>query len=131
MDGAFTSSAAKDRTRTPDVRHGISMKFPDVWPIGIGAPCIGCTEKHLAFRVPLFEEVPIHGATPPDTYPAVHTTTGAISSLGVGVVSMVGGALGGAAWVAARRFRSEEETAAIVKANLPSSQKDNPNAEGR
>jgi hydrogenase small subunit len=119
----------------PDTHAGCSTRhfneIPDVWPIGIGAPCIGCTEKHLAFRVPLFQQVPIHHATPPDTYPPVHTSTGSISTVGVGIVSVIAGALGGAAWVGGRRFRSEEETAATIKANLQSSQKDNPNTEGR
>ena len=26
----------------------------DCWPIGIGAPCVGCTEKDIAFTVPIF-----------------------------------------------------------------------------
>ena len=40
----------------------------DAWPIGIGAPCVGCTEQKIAFRVPMFQTVPIHNATPPDFY---------------------------------------------------------------
>jgi len=35
-------------------------EIPDVWPIGIGAPCIGCTEKSVAFKVPMFEVVKLH-----------------------------------------------------------------------
>ena len=27
------------------------------WPIGIGHPCVGCTEREIAFRVPLFETI--------------------------------------------------------------------------
>jgi len=102
-----------------------------VWPIGIGVPCIGCTEKHIAFRVPLFDLVPIHDATPPDTYPSVHTSTGFISAPGVGMVGVIGGALGGAAWVAARRFRSSEEEAGVIEALLEKPDKDNRDREGR
>lgn len=119
----------------PDTHAGCSTRhfneIPDVWPIGIGAPCIGCTEKHLAFRVPLFDTVPIHDATPPDTYPPIHTHTGSISASGAGLVGVVGGALGGAAWVAARRFTSSEEAAAIIEANCEKLHKDDPHVEGR
>jgi hydrogenase small subunit len=38
----------------PDTHAGCSTRhfneIPDVWPIGIGAPCIGCTEKSVAFQ---------------------------------------------------------------------------------
>ncbi|HEY0463766.1 MAG TPA: hydrogenase small subunit, partial [Polyangiaceae bacterium] len=53
----------------------------DAWPIGIGAPCVGCTEQHLAFRKPMFELVQIHRATPPETYPPIHAPQGAIDPL--------------------------------------------------
>jgi hydrogenase small subunit len=118
----------------PDTHAGCSTRhfneIPDVWPIGIGAPCIGCTEKHLAFRVPLFQTVPIHDATPPDTYPPVHVSTGSVSPAGAGLVGVIGGALGGAAWVAARRFRSSEEEAAVIEANGGNSPRDDRGAEG-
>ena len=29
---------------------------PDLWPIGIGAPCFGCTMKSVGFNKPLFQE---------------------------------------------------------------------------
>ncbi|HTP85426.1 MAG TPA: hypothetical protein VMJ34_00690, partial [Bryobacteraceae bacterium] len=116
----------------PDTHAGCSTRhfneIPDVWPIGIGVPCIGCTEKHLAFRVPLFDTVPIHDATPPDTYPPVHTPTSSISAAGTGMVGVIGGALGGAAWVAAKRLRSSEEEAAIVEAQFDKPHKDKPDA---
>jgi hydrogenase small subunit len=119
----------------PDTHAGCSTRhfneIPDVWPIGIGATCIGCTEKSIAFRIPLFETVPIHEATPPDTYPPVSTSIGSVSATGVGVVGIIGGALGGAAWVAGRRFCSEKEQAAINEANLKNTQDDNPKPEAR
>jgi hydrogenase small subunit len=119
----------------PDTHAGCSTRhfneLPDVWPIGIGAPCIGCTEKHLAFRVPLFQEVPIHHATPPDTYPPVQVHTGSVSAEGVGVVTLIAGALGGAAWVAKRRFVSSEEEAAIIIDSIQKSRDGNPRQEGR
>ena len=46
----------------PETHAGCSTRhFNDVvdaWPIGIGAPCVGCTEKALAFNVPMFDRVP-------------------------------------------------------------------------
>jgi hypothetical protein len=82
--------------------------------------------------MPLFDLVPIHAATPPDTYPPVQTSTGSISVSGVGMVGLIGGALGGAAWVASRRFTSSEEAAAIVEANSQqTSQNGDPNVEDR
>lgn len=119
----------------PDTHAGCSTRhfneIPDVWPIGIGAPCIGCTEKHLAFRMPLFDLVPIHNATPPDTYPPVQSSTGSISIAGASLVGVIGGALGGAAWVAASRFTSSHEAAARLAADIQKAQKDNPKVEGR
>jgi len=49
----------------------------------------------------------------------------------VAVVGVIGGALGGAAWVAAKRFRSSEEEAAIIEARHENSHRDRPDAEGR
>ena len=43
----------------------------DAWPIGIGAPCFGCTERTVAFKMPYRDKAPIHAPTPPSTYPDV------------------------------------------------------------
>lgn len=102
----------------PDTHAGCSTRhfneIPDVWPIGVGAPCIGCTEKHLAFRVPQFETIPIHHATPADTYPDVQSNQGSIGPLATGIVGMVSGAVGGVAWMARKKFKSSEEYAAPI-----------------
>jgi hydrogenase small subunit len=34
-------------------------EVPGAWPIGIGHPCVGCTEQEIAFRIPLHTTVPI------------------------------------------------------------------------
>jgi len=44
---------------------------------------------------------------------------------------VIGGALGGAAWVAARRFRSSEEEAAVIEARFRKSDQDRPDVGGR
>ena len=93
----------------PETHAGCSTRhfneIPDVWPIGIGAPCIGCTEKHIAFRMPMFQVVQIHtAATPPDTYAPINAPHGIISPLATGLVGLAAGALAGAGYVASRKF---------------------------
>jgi hydrogenase small subunit len=77
---------------------------PDAWPIGIGHPCVGCTEQSLAFRVPIHDTVDIARPTPPDTYPPIHAQQGSVSAIGAGVAGVVGGALLGAGWMASKKL---------------------------
>ena len=65
----------------------------DAWPIGLGAPCFGCTEQKLGFRVPFHATVDIERPTPPDTYPAIHEKQGSIAPLATGLVGAIGGAI--------------------------------------
>jgi len=84
----------------PGTYANCSLKhFCDVdgaWPIGIGAPCAGCTEQDLLFRVPLFQTIDIERPTPPDTYPpiaAAHTgPSGAAIGFGSALVGLAVGA---------------------------------------
>ena len=85
---------------------------PDVWPIGIGAPCVGCTEKSIAFNVPIFQQASVHNITPPETYPPVNLAQGSRANLATGVAGVIAGAAIGATWAAAQRFKSSEESAA-------------------
>ncbi len=77
---------------------------PDVWPIGIGAPCVGCTEKDIAFRVPIFQTVEVHGVTPPDAYPLVNMPIGGVGITAAALAGAVVGGLGGAALMASKRL---------------------------
>ena len=95
----------------PDTHAGCSTRhfneIPDVWPIGIGAPCIGCTEKSIAFRVPMFQVVQIHTtAEPPSTYAPIIAPQGKVSPMATGLVGLAAGALAGAGYVASRKFSS-------------------------
>ncbi len=76
----------------------------DAWPIGIGHPCFGCTEQTLGFRVSQFTTVDIDRALPPATYPPVHAPQGRISPVATGLAGLVGGALLGAGFAAARKL---------------------------
>jgi len=87
-------------------------EVPGVWPIGIGAPCLGCTERDVVWRLATFDTVPIHQATPPDTYPPIYSAAGQIKVGAAALVGAIAGAVGGATWVSAQRFQSSNEAAA-------------------
>src|SRR5271166_5821493 len=84
-------------------------EMPGVWPIGIGAPCLGCTEKNVVWKMATVETVPIHLATPPDTYPPIYSGAGQIKIGAAVLVGAIAGAVGGASWVASQRFKSSQE----------------------
>jgi hydrogenase small subunit len=78
------------------------------WPIGIGHPCVGCTEQNLAFRVPIHDTVDIERPTPPDTYPPIHGDHGGVNTAAVAVGgALVGGAIG-ATLAKSRKLDAEE-----------------------
>ena len=79
----------------------------DAWPIGIGHPCFGCTEKSLAFRAPLHSTVDIERPTPPDTYPPIGAQHGGISPLATGVAGAIVGAGLAAGVMASRKMGAE------------------------
>jgi hydrogenase small subunit len=82
-------------------------EIPGIWPIGIGAPCFGCTEKGVVWQMATFETVPIHSVTPPDTYAPICAATGAYKAGAAALVGGVVGAIGGAALVASRQLPKE------------------------
>ncbi len=92
----------------PETHAGCSTRHfnevVDAWPIGIGAPCVGCTEKHVAFRKPMFELAAIDRAVPPTTYPPVNAPQGSIDPRATGAVGLVAGAVAGATYIASRRL---------------------------
>ena len=81
----------------------------DCWPIGIGAPCVGCTEKEIAFTVPIFTTVDIERPRGPDTYPPIFADHKGISPVATGVAGLVGGALLGAGVMAAKKLSTTDE----------------------
>jgi hydrogenase small subunit len=84
----------------------------DAWPIGIGAPCFGCTEKAVGFRIPAYTPMDPHTFTPPDTYAPIAGTAGKFGAAAAGLVGIAAGALGGAAWAASQKLQSSEEVVA-------------------
>ncbi|SNS71261.1 hydrogenase small subunit [Granulicella rosea] len=98
----------------PDTHAGCSTRhfneIPDVWPIGIGAPCIGCTEKAVAFKVPMFQVVQLHTiAAPPTSFAPITTTRGTISPLATGLVGLGVGVLATGGYVASRQFSKKQD----------------------
>ncbi len=85
--------------------------IPNAWPIGIGAPCIGCTEKSAAFRIPLFQVVDIHGVTPPEALPSVELPAQKSQTAAAVVIGAMAGATATAAVVAARHLPGGEKPA--------------------
>ena len=79
----------------------------DAWPIGVGAPCFGCTEQFVGYTIPAFQTVPISTATPPATYPSVEAPQGVVQAAATGAAGLAGGILLGAGYVAARKFSTK------------------------
>jgi hydrogenase small subunit len=79
------------------------------WPIGLGHPCVGCTEQRVAFRVPLHTTVTIERPGPPDTYPPIQPAGGGVSPLATGVAGALLGGLAGAGYVASRKLSQSDE----------------------
>jgi hydrogenase small subunit len=99
-------------------------EIPGVWPIGTGIPCLGCTEKNVVWKMGSFETVPIHRATPPETYPPIYSTAGGLKVGAAALVGAIAGAVSGAAWVASQRFQSSTEAGvARVAADIAHAEK--------
>jgi hydrogenase small subunit len=113
----------------PITRAGCSTRhfneIPDVWPIGIGAPCVGCTERNVAFRMPMFDKAPILHPTPPDTFPPIAAPQGSIDPVATALVGVAVGAIGGATYMAAKRFSPRPDDESIPRGDAAP-----PSAEG-
>jgi len=84
-------------------------EIPDLWPIGIGAPCFGCTMKSVGFNKPLFQEA----ALPPNYVPPVDEVKGSRSPISPGWAGVVGlatgAAIGGALMASKKLGQGESE----------------------
>jgi len=83
----------------------------DAWPIGLGHPCFGCTEKNVAFTMPMLKPAEIVRPTPPATYAPVTAPQGYIAPVATGLGGLlVGGFLAGG-WVAGKKIDEKEAAA--------------------
>jgi len=86
-------------------------EVPGAWPIGIGHPCVGCTEQKLAFRVPIHTTVDIDRPAPPDTYPPIQPDHGGVSPVVTAVGGAAVGAILGAAFMTSKKLEPGDEPA--------------------
>jgi hydrogenase small subunit len=82
----------------------------DCWPIGLGHPCVGCTEQQIAFRVAMHDTVAIDRPRPPDTYAPVRAQQGVVSPVATGLAGLVGGALLGAGYGVSKKLGSGDDS---------------------
>jgi len=70
------------------------------WPVGIGHPCFGCTEKGVGFGTSLYTLANVKGLTPPvffsEAFPNTPGVSGGIKSMAMGASGLVVGAAGAA-----------------------------------
>ncbi len=87
------------------------------WPIGIGHPCVGCTEQGIMFgkplagqanTIPISANLPIEKPTAPMAYPGTKEPQGGISYAAVGVAGLAIGAAAGAMAVASKKLAKED-----------------------
>lgn len=73
-----------------------AIGFGDVgqgsWPVGIGHPCFGCTEKGVGFTKPIHALAELETVTPPTAFPEVGATLG--GGITPGAAAVVAGTAG-------------------------------------
>jgi len=86
-------------------------EMPGAWPIGIGHPCVGCTEQGIVFNVPINQNLPIEKPTAPMAYPGIQPEHGVVGSspVAVGLGSAVVGALVGAGVMASKKMAAADK----------------------
>jgi hydrogenase small subunit len=96
-------------------------EVPGAWPIGIGHPCVGCTEQGIMFGatsdhpkgVSIVTNLPIAKPTAPMAYPSVNPQHGILgngaTTLAVGVAGLAVGALVGAGVATTKKLTAESE----------------------
>ncbi|CDI03911.1 hydrogenase 2, small subunit [Candidatus Competibacter denitrificans Run_A_D11] len=84
-----------------------SIGFGDVgegnWPVGIGHPCFGCTEKGIGFTKPIHALATVQTYAPPTAFPAVGSPKG--EGMTPGAAAVLGGVAGLAVGAGAMALR--------------------------
>jgi len=83
-------------------------EVPNSWPVGIGHPCYGCTEKEIAFRVPLSATIDVEHPTAPGNYPPIKAEQSRTSVGAAAVAGLVVGALAGGAAVLSKKLSVDQ-----------------------
>jgi hydrogenase small subunit len=90
-------------------------EIPGAWPVGIGHPCVGCTEKGILFggndrkETPIYVNLPIDRPTAPAAYPGVGPPQGKIAPVATAVAGVIIGTAVGAALATSRKLSKEDQ----------------------
>jgi hydrogenase small subunit len=92
-----------------------AIGFGDVgegsWPVGVGAPCFGCTEKGIGFDKPVHALATLKTQTPPSLYPAVDAPKGeAMSPATAAIVAGTAGVAIGAGAMFVKSMKDKPKT---------------------
>ncbi|HCX32384.1 MAG TPA: hydrogenase 2 small subunit [Rhodocyclaceae bacterium] len=89
-----------------------TIGFGDVgegnWPVGCGHPCIGCTEKGVAFTKPIHQVAVMKNVVPPLSFPRIVEDQGKTSFASAAALAAIAGAAAGAAAMLARNLGKSE-----------------------
>jgi len=91
-----------------------TQEFGDVgggaWPVGVGAPCFGCTEQGVGFTKALHEKADVTTHTPPELFPDVNAQSGeGATGLSAGILGAVIGTAVGAAAMTVKQLSQAEK----------------------
>jgi len=75
-----------------------------IWPVGVGAPCFGCTEKGVGFTKALHEASEVSTHTSPEFFPNINPEKGSTAT--AGSAGLLGAALGAAVGASAMAIRN-------------------------
>ena len=79
------------------------------WPVAIGHPCYGCTEKGVGFNIPQFSTSPILHVAPSAEHAPITVERGeTVSSSSAALMAGLGGAALGAGAVFAAKLGKKE-----------------------
>jgi len=89
---------------------GFNNLGDQVFPIGVGHPCFGCSEQGVGFKKPLFTLADVKTHTPPNMFPRIEDRPGD-STMSAGSAALAGAAVGavlGAGAMAAKKLNEKE-----------------------
>jgi hydrogenase small subunit len=112
--GRFAQSFGDDEHRSGFCLYKLGCKGPETfancpsvlfgdtgagsWPVGIGHPCFGCSEKGVGFSAPLYQMADLKNLTPPvffgEAFPNKPGVSPGIKSFAAGAAGIVVGASG-------------------------------------
>ena len=78
----------------------------NVWPIGVGHPCFGCSEQGIGFNKPMFALADVKTHTPPNKFPTIadRQQEKGISPTAAAIGGAAAGAVVGAALMAGKKM---------------------------